>query len=110
MKLSTSNPLERIMREIRRRTRLIGAFPDGEVLPEPGFGPTTSHRGHPMVHPKVHECDTAIRGSNPRSRRHLKSKVRKIFDTNNCYGGIGHAMRLSSRCNGARNWPSFYPL
>jgi putative transposase len=29
IKLRTSNPLERIMWEIRRRTRVVGAFPDG---------------------------------------------------------------------------------
>jgi putative transposase len=29
-KIRTSNPLERIMREIRRRTRVVGAFPDGQ--------------------------------------------------------------------------------
>ena len=28
-RLRTNNALERIMKEIRRRTRVIGAFPDG---------------------------------------------------------------------------------
>ena len=29
-KIRTNNPLERIMREIYRRTRVVGAFPDGQ--------------------------------------------------------------------------------
>jgi putative transposase len=29
-KIRTNNPLKRIMREIRRRTRVVGAFPDGQ--------------------------------------------------------------------------------
>ena len=29
-KIRTNNPLERIMKEIRRRTRGVGAFPDGQ--------------------------------------------------------------------------------
>ncbi len=31
LKIRTTNPLERIMREIRRRTRVVGAFPDGNA-------------------------------------------------------------------------------
>ena len=29
-RIRTNNPLERIMKEIRRRTRIVGSFPDGE--------------------------------------------------------------------------------
>jgi putative transposase len=31
--LRTNNPLERILRKVRRRTRAVGAFPDGKSAP-----------------------------------------------------------------------------
>ncbi len=34
-RIRTDNPLERIMREIRRRTRVVGAFPDGQAALNP---------------------------------------------------------------------------
>ncbi len=34
-RIRTDNPLERIMREIRRRTRVVGAFPDGQSALNP---------------------------------------------------------------------------
>lgn len=29
LKLKTNNPMERLLKEVRRRTKVVGAFPDG---------------------------------------------------------------------------------
>src|SRR5262249_51146708 len=34
-RIRTNNPFERILREIRRRTRVVGAFPDGQSALNP---------------------------------------------------------------------------
>src|SRR3984957_6592413 len=47
-KIRTNNPLERIMKEIRRRTRVVGAFPDGQSCLNLAAAPTV-HRRNNMV-------------------------------------------------------------
>ena len=51
IKIRTNNPLERIMKEIRRRTRVVGAFPDGQSCHGPGCSQVEAHRRQPMEHP-----------------------------------------------------------
>ena len=47
-RIRTNNVLERIMREIRRRTRVVGNFPDGKSGGDAGRGPAASHRRHEL--------------------------------------------------------------
>ena len=50
-KIRTNNPLELIMKEIRRRTRVVGAFPDGQsclnLAAARDYGISPERRGRP---------------------------------------------------------------
>jgi putative transposase len=45
-RIRTNNPLERILREIRRRTRVVGAFPDGQSALNLAAARLALHRRH----------------------------------------------------------------
>jgi Transposase and inactivated derivatives len=49
-RIRTNNPLERIMREIRRRTRVVGPSPTAtrpSIWPPPGSGTSPARAGRP---------------------------------------------------------------
>ena len=73
-KIRTNNPLERIMREIRRRTRVVGAFPDGQSCLNLAAARSALHRGDRMVRQMLHEHAAALSaaGRANRSRRLIK--------------------------------------
>ena len=50
-RIRTNNPLERILREIRRRTRVAGAFPDGQSALN--LRKAAPHRRHGVVDQEI---------------------------------------------------------
>ena len=67
-KIRTNNPLERIMREIRRRTRVVGAFPDGQSCLNLAAAPAALHRWHSLVQQMLHEHAAALSAASPANR------------------------------------------
>ena len=85
-KIRTNNPLERIMREIRRRTRVVGAFPDGQSCLNLAASSAALHRRIGMVHQTLHEHAAALSaaGHANRSRRLIKCAKNSGHYHRNC--------------------------
>src|SRR5262249_5713850 len=82
-RIRTNNPLERILREIRRRTRVVGAFP------QPRRRKAAPHRPHGVVDQAISEHRVAEGPADERCHHRVSQgrvplsqpKVRKILDT-----------------------------
>jgi transposase-like protein len=52
-----NNPLERILREIRRRTRVVGSFPDGQSALNLAAARLRQYRRHRLVNQTLSEIE-----------------------------------------------------
>ena len=77
-KIRTNNPLERIMREICRRTLRRWSVPRWPIMPQPGGRATALHRRHRMVHQVLYEHAASLSAATHanRSRRLIKCAKR----------------------------------
>jgi putative transposase len=69
-RIRTNNPLERILREIRRRTRVVGAFPDGQSALNLAAA-AAPHRWHRVVDQTIPQHGTAEGPADERSYHRL---------------------------------------
>ena len=60
-KVRTNNPLERLMKEIRRRSRVVWGLSRWSILSLPGCGQVETRRRHTVEHAKVYGHGAAAR-------------------------------------------------
>jgi transposase-like protein len=73
-RIRTKNPLERVPRGIRQRTRVVGAFPDGQSALNPGRGTLAAHRRDRLVAQTILERRAAEGPADERSRHSLSQR------------------------------------
>ena len=89
-RIRTNNPLERILREIRRRTRVVGAFPDGQSALSTLAAARLRHIcRHRVVDQTLFEYRPAEGPADERSHHRL-SQYRAPLSPNKCAKNSGH--------------------
>jgi transposase-like protein len=58
LKLKTNNPMERLLKEARRRTKVVGAFPDGQLRTHAGGCQASTRVHNPLGHAEIYEHET----------------------------------------------------
>lgn len=70
-RIRTNNPLDRLLREIRRRTRVVGALPGWTIGLGPRRGQATPRRRYGVVDQEISEHRTAEGPADERSHHRL---------------------------------------
>ena len=74
-KIRTNNALERLNREIRKRTNVVGSFPDSKAALDACSGKTSIRIRSLMGHEAVHEYRVPGTGMEPLLEREIESAI-----------------------------------